>query len=311
MAAGLSTALTPKPFRFIQSSYLLPKHTSSPTLYPLSLCPRRTILRARPRLCVTVCVIMEDKKQSGTSSSTQVEISPEKIPDTNNVFYSQISPRVAEKLARKRSERFAYLVAAVMSSFGITSMAVMAVYYRFYWQMEGGEVPLSEMFGTFALSVGAAVGMEFWARWAHKALWHASLWNMHESHHRPREGPFELNDVFAIVNAVPAIALLSYGFFHKGLVPGLCFGAGLGITVFGMAYMFVHDGLVHKRFPVGPIANVPYFRKVAAAHSLHHSDKFEGVPYGLFLGPKELEEVGGLEELEKEIKRRANSYRNS
>ena len=43
---------------------------------------------------------------------------------------------------------------------------------------------------------------------------------------------------------------------------------GLGITVFGMAYMFVHDGLVHKRFPVGPIANVPYFRKVAAAHQV-------------------------------------------
>ena len=48
-----------------------------------------------------------------------------------------------------------------------------------------------------------------------------------------------------------------------------CFlGQGLGITVFGMAYMFVHDGLVHKRFPVGPIANVPYFRRVAAAHSV-------------------------------------------
>lgn len=50
---------------------------------------------------------------------------------------SQISAaRVAEKLARKRSERLTYLVAAVMSSFGITSMAVMAVYYRFSWQME-------------------------------------------------------------------------------------------------------------------------------------------------------------------------------
>ena len=24
------------------------------------------------------------------------------------------------------------------------------------------------------------VGMEFWAQWAHKALWHASLWHMHE-----------------------------------------------------------------------------------------------------------------------------------
>jgi len=38
--------------------------------------------------------------------------------------------------------------------------------------------------------------------------------------------------------------------------------------MFGMAYMFVHDGLVHKRFPVGPIANVPYLRKVAAAHQV-------------------------------------------
>jgi beta-carotene 3-hydroxylase len=180
-----------------------------------------------------------------------------------------------------------------------------AVYYRFAWQMEGsGEIPVTEMFGTFALSVGAAVGMEFWARWAHRALWHASLWHMHESHHRPRDGPFELNDVFAIANAAPAISLLAYGLLNRGLLPGLCFGAGLGITLFGMAYMFVHDGLVHRRFPVGPIENVPYFRRVAAAHQIHHTDKFEGVPYGLFLGPKELEEVGGTEELDKEIKKR-------
>lgn len=43
---------------------------------------------------------------------------------------------------------------------------------------------------------------------------------------------------------------------------------GLGITVFGMAYMFVHDGLVHRRFPVGPISDVPYLRRVAAAHQV-------------------------------------------
>ncbi|XP_074560668.1 LOW QUALITY PROTEIN: beta-carotene hydroxylase 2, chloroplastic-like [Curcuma longa] len=219
--------------------------------------------------------------------------------------------RPEERKARKEAERRTYLIAAVMSSLGITSMAVAAVYYRFTWQMEGGEVPATEMFGTFALSVGAAVGMEFWARWAHRALWHASLWHMHESHHRPRDGPFELNDVFAIINAVPAISLMAYGFFNRGLLPGLCFGAGLGITLFGMAYMFVHDGLVHRRFPVGPIANVPYFRRVAAAHQIHHMDKFEGVPYGLFLGPKELEEVGGLEELEKEITRRNKLYSSS
>ncbi|KAF7050826.1 hypothetical protein CFC21_059137 [Triticum aestivum] len=211
---------------------------------------------------------------------------------------------VSERAARKESERRTYLVAALMSSLGITSMAAAAVYYRFAWQMEGGEIPVTEMLGTLALSVGAAVGMEFWARWAHRALWHASLWDMHESHHLPRDGPFELNDVFAIVNAVPAMALLAFGFFNRGLVPGLCFGAGLGITLFGMAYMFVHDGLVHRRFPVGPIENVPYFRRVAAAHQIHHMDKFDSVPYGLFLGPKELEEVGGTEELEKEVQRR-------
>jgi hypothetical protein len=40
---------------------------------------------------------------------------------------------------------------------------------------------------------------------------------------------------------------------------GLCFGAGLGITLFGISYMFIHDGLVHRRFPVGPIAEVRCF----------------------------------------------------
>lgn len=137
------------------------------------------------------------------------------------------------------------------------------------------------------------VGMEFWARWAHKALWHASLWHMHEvfllllssfflntsgrweifldifsvtkqwifcliilkpfglqSHHKPREGPFELNDVFAITNAVPAIALLSYGFFHKGLVPGLCFGAVSSIV---SLYLLIDDSVISDywlQFPI-------------------------------------------------------------
>ncbi|CAH9111215.1 unnamed protein product [Cuscuta europaea] len=274
---------------------------SSPTILLLPSSRRRfqssSIRSTRRKPVLTVCFVLKDEKVD-----SEFEIRAQEI---GRVIEKQISvSRMEEKLERKKLERLTYLVAAVMSSFGVTSLAVLAVYYRFAWLMEGGNIPYIEMFGTFALSVGAAIGMEFWARWAHKALWHASLWHMHESHHKPREGAFELNDVFAIINAVPAIALLFYGFFHKGIVPGLCFGAGLGITVFGMAYMFVHDGLVHKRFSVGPIANVPYFRRVASAHQLHHTDKFNGVPYGLFLGPKELEEVGGLEELEIEINRR-------
>ncbi|KAL8519271.1 hypothetical protein ACS0TY_010276 [Phlomoides rotata] len=290
MAAGIYIATPTRTLSHLNHSPFLPARFS---LSPKS----HGVLRfGRKKPNLTVCFVLEDEKLKQLGSVG--------FEEKSNGEETPVAVSVAEKMARKRSERSSYLVAAVMSSFGVTSMAVMAVYYRFAWQMEGGVVPYSEMFGTFALSVGAAVGMEFWARWAHKALWHASLWHMHESHHRPREGPFELNDVFAIINAVPAIALLSYGFFHRGLVPGLCFGAGLGITVFGIAYMFVHDGLVHRRFPVGPIADVPYLRRVASAHQLHHTDKFNGVPYGLFLGPKELEEVGGLQELEKEINRR-------
>ncbi|XP_057951249.1 beta-carotene hydroxylase 2, chloroplastic-like isoform X2 [Malania oleifera] len=314
MAAGVSTGASSETFRFLQNSFAGPKPTSitAPTMLFLPSIRRRAAVSRKRRMKTSfaVCLVMEDERDGATAEIESENLqSPEEM--ANQIGDLITAARVAEKLSRKRSERFTYLVAAVMSSFGITSLAVMSVYYRFSWQMEGGEVPWAEMFGTFALSVGAAVGMEFWARWAHRALWHASLWHMHESHHKPREGPFELNDVFAIINAVPAIALLSYGFFHKGLLPGLCFGAGLGITVFGMAYMFVHDGLVHKRFPVGPIAGVPYFRRVAAAHQLHHSDNFNGVPYGLFLGPKEIEEVGGHEELEKEVNRRIKSYSGS
>ncbi|XVF52959.1 hypothetical protein PTKIN_Ptkin05aG0059700 [Pterospermum kingtungense] len=267
----------------------------------LSVLTRETKL-LRKRNGLNIFMAMQQKKnESENEAKLSDDTTLQEIADSTK-DYSNV--RVEERLGRKKLERTTYLVAAILSSLGISSMAIMAVYYRFSWQMEGGEFPLPEMFGTFALSVGAAIGMEYWARWAHRALWHASLWHMHESHHRPRDGAFELNDVFAIINAVPAIGLLAYGFFNKGIVPGLCFGAGLGITVFGMAYMFVHDGLVHRRFPVGPIANVPYLRKVAAAHQLHHSNKFDGVPYGLFLGPQELEEIGGLEDLEKEINRR-------
>ncbi|KAI3757665.1 hypothetical protein L6452_05208 [Arctium lappa] len=311
MAASIAVASSSRSFRLDRMPFLGQKPASTISQFPSSFRNFDPLsVRSRRTPTLTLCFVAGDHN----FETTQIVENNRPVEDSDGektipVILTSSSNRVVEeKMARKKSERFTYLVAAIMSTFGITSMAVMAVYYRFSWQMEGGEIPYVEMFGTFALSVGAAVGMEYWARWAHEALWHASLWHMHESHHKPREGPFELNDVFAIINAVPAIALLNYGFFHKGIIPGLCFGAGLGITVFGMAYMFVHDGLVHKRFQVGPIANVPYLRRVAAAHQLHHTEKFNGVPYGLFLGPKELEEVGGVEELEKEIQRRIKLY---
>ncbi|CAM6097517.1 unnamed protein product [Calypogeia fissa] len=116
--------------------------------------------------------------------------------------------KLEQRMARRKNEQRTYLFAALASTTGFTALSAAAVVYRFWWQMpESGEIPYPEVFGTFSLAVGAAIAMEYWARWAHKALWHASLWHMHESHHKPRDGPFEANDIFAVINAVPAIGL--------------------------------------------------------------------------------------------------------
>lgn len=183
----------------------------------------------------------------------------------------------------------------------MSALAILATYYKFRI-MTGPDSPFPwlDMAGTLALVVGGVAGMEMWARWAHKVLWHDFQpgWALHKSHHVPRVGPFEVrdsrsllasrtlrnsssraavsvparplrasasvpqlclpvlpvlhgvflqaNDLFAIMNAVPAIALILYGFLTPTMSGSLCFGAGLGITLFGIAYMFVHDGLVHR-----------------------------------------------------------------
>ena len=79
---------------------------------------------------------------------------------------------------------------------------------------------------------------------------------------------------------------------------------GLGITLYGWMYMFVHDGLVHKRFPVGPLGELPSLKRIAVAHTIHHSEKFGGVPYGLFLAEDELSQMeGGVQELDLLVER--------
>lgn len=134
MAVGLLAAVVPKPFCLLttklQPSSLL---TTKPAPLFAPLGTRHGFFNGKNRRKInsfTVCFVLEEKKQS-----TQIETFTEEEEEESGTQISTAA-RVAEKLARKRSERFTYLVAAVMSSFGITSMAVMAVYYRFWWQME-------------------------------------------------------------------------------------------------------------------------------------------------------------------------------
>lgn len=140
---------------------------------------------------------------------------------------------------------------------------------------------------TLASAVVAAVLMELWAAFLHGRVWHGVLWRIHRTHHRRRLGRFELNDWLSALHAPPAIALMAWGTYGTpGFWTHAAFGFGAGMTAFGAAYLLVHDGLVHGRLPVGFLARVPWLRKVAEAHKVHHVAN--GAPFGLFLGPQEL-----------------------
>lgn len=138
-------------------------------------------------------------------------------------------------------------------------------------------------FGMCALI--AFAGMEPWARFAHKVLWHGPLYDLHESHHRPT-GWLEKNDLFAVAHALPAIVLIVAGCEGQGTWAWASLGLGVGMTAFGFAYAIVHDGYIHGRLPVGFLGRSRWMRRIKSAHRAHHVRGEE--PYGLFLGPQEL-----------------------
>ncbi|KYG07605.1 beta-carotene hydroxylase [Sorangium cellulosum] len=135
-----------------------------------------------------------------------------------------------------------------------------------------------------ATALAAFAIMEVWAALLHGRVWHHALWGIHRSHHTKRRGAFEQNDALAFLHAPIAAGLIIYGVDGApGPLREAAFGFGLGMTAFGLAYVLVHDGLVHRRLPVSGLARIPYLARVRDAHRVHHSTG--GPPFGLFLGP--------------------------
>lgn len=138
------------------------------------------------------------------------------------------------------------------------------------------------------VALATAAFMELWSRLLHGRVWHRSLWRVHRSHHRRRKGSFEANDALSVLHAPLAVALILFGCVGPaGLLRELAYGVGIGMTAFGLAYLVVHDGLVHGRLPVSFLLRFPFFARVRDAHLVHHRKGRE--PFGLFLGPRELE----------------------
>jgi beta-carotene 3-hydroxylase len=113
----------------------------------------------------------------------------------------------------------------------------------------------------------AFAGMEGFAYLVHRHVMHGALWVLHESHHRPRQSAwFELNDVFGIVFAMPAIVLIYLGTRgHPMLLP-----IGLGMTAYGFAYFGFHDVIVHRRIRHSWAPRGTYLRRIVRAHLVHH-----------------------------------------
>lgn len=119
----------------------------------------------------------------------------------------------------------------------------------------------------------------------HKYVMHGFLWYLHEDHHRPGyEGVFEKNDLFFIIFAIPSILL-----FYFGVEGGLnyLFFIGLGILLYGMAYFFVHDILIHRRMKWFDKTKNNYLRGLRKGHKIHHKHlgKEEGECFGMLWVP--------------------------
>jgi beta-carotene 3-hydroxylase len=150
------------------------------------------------------------------------------------------------------------------------------------------------------LFVATIIVMEGVAYVAHRWVMHGFGWFLHASHHRPRAGRWEANDLYALIFAVPSILLFWWGI---GLGHGALYAwVGGGIAAYGAIYFGFHDVIVHRRIGHRYIPKSDYMKRIIQAHRLHHvvETKAGTVSFGFLWAPKP-------EDLKAELKRRGNA----
>lgn len=146
----------------------------------------------------------------------------------------------------------------------------------------------------FLLTIAAMEGVAYAA---HRWVMHGPGWFLHESHHRERTGMFELNDLYAVIFAVPSFVLLLGG-VQLGWWPGFTW-IGAGIAAYGAIYFGFHDVIVHQRVKHRYVPRSGYMKRIIQAHRLHHAveGKHGTVSFGFLYAPR-------AEVLKAELKRR-------
>jgi beta-carotene 3-hydroxylase len=126
-------------------------------------------------------------------------------------------------------------------------------------------------------------GMELFSYCVHRFLFHGALWAIHRTHHLPRKGPFEANDLFSLSFSLLAAAGILVG-ASQGERSALL-GASVGVTLYGVLYFLLHDLATHRRFwPFEPpLAWMIHLRQ---AHRRHHQtvSKEGQEPFGFLIG---------------------------
>ncbi len=141
------------------------------------------------------------------------------------------------------------------------------------------------IFYNILIVLAAFVGMEIVAWLAHKYVMHGLLWYLHKDHHRKEdEGFLEHNDFFFILFATPGILCLFFGLKNDF---NFLFWIGLGITIYGFTYFFVHDIFIHQRFKIFRNSENRYFKAIRRAHKMHHKHlgKHDGECFGMLWVP--------------------------
>lgn len=147
------------------------------------------------------------------------------------------------------------------------------------------------------LFLATILAMEGVAYVAHRWVMHGPGWVLHKSHHEPRSGNWELNDLYGVIFAIPSIVLLLGG-VRLGWWWG-CTWIGAGIAGYGAIYFGFHDVIVHKRVSHRYVPRSSYMKRIVQAHRIHHvvETKEGTVSFGFLWAPRP-------EILKDELKRR-------
>ncbi len=144
---------------------------------------------------------------------------------------------------------------------------------------------MDNLFVKILIVLAAFLSMEAVAWLTHKYIMHGIFWFLHRDHHQKEQpGFFERNDFFFLIFAIPGIICLAMGSFYGNTI-ALCIG--IGITIYGAAYFFVHDIFIHQRFRVLRNTDNRYFKAIRRAHKMHHKhiNKEHGECFGMLWVP--------------------------